>query len=160
MNLGFFGSLACFSAFAIIRDLLYVMGKPQNVVLFYMIEPICILFRIALFAAYVYYGFWLRVPETIKLIWSSKSANTWHKADESFFTNASLLNAFFAWCVYFLLWVFFGYFFLLVIFIVLGVIFGGSAFRIYTWRQISPFFIEWIPMAIRRYVWGLSEWQL
>jgi hypothetical protein len=161
MNLGFFGSLACLAVFMMVRDLLYVLGKPKEPVLYWILEPICILFRIAWFAAYAYYGFWLRVPKTLWLIGASQDANTWKKPDEPFLTNASLVNAFFAWVIFILFWFVVGYFALAAAVLLAGTICGGSVFRRKVWGEslcpgIWGFLSGWLPMAIRRYVWGLS----
>lgn len=162
---GFFGSLWCFCAFNYFRYVLYRLGKPRNPTVYMILEPFSIVFRLAVLYIFIVYGLWNRLPNALKLIYYSTYGNWWKKKDEPFLTNASLVNALLAWIIYIIFFFLLFYITLASISLLLGTIFGGRSFRRDVWgRSLCPglknFFFKWIPMAMRRYFWGLSEWQL
>lgn len=162
---GFISSIWCFCAFNLFRDILYRCGKPRDPTLYMILEPFSIILRLAVLYIYIVYGLKNRLPHALKLIYFSTYGNWWKNKDEPFLTNASLVNALLAWWCYIVFFILFFYFCFAGIVLLLGSILGGRSFRRDVWgKSLCPalynFFFKWLPMAKRRYIWGLSEWQL
>ena len=156
----FLGAYASFFLFSLFRDCMFRLGKPRNKTLYIIFELFSIPLRLVVLYIYVVYGFWNLVPKALRLCWYSTYANWWKKKDEPFLTNASLVNALLAWWIYIAFWLFFVFFsfYFIALTAILVLEKGRDLWR----RQLCPgiywFLVEWIPMALRRYIWGLSEW--
>jgi hypothetical protein len=94
-------------AFVIIKNMIYRCGKPRNACLWWLIEPILILFRIVLLGAYFYYIWYITALDWIKTCYHAVSYNWWQAKTDPFLTNVSLINAFFAWFFWIIFWILF-----------------------------------------------------
>jgi hypothetical protein len=84
----------------------FYLGKPRNTCLYYILEPVMALLRLAVLGALLYFVAWKQTLPMFKDLYYLQSNNWWKDYDkEGFFTNDSIINAFFCWVIWLFYWI-------------------------------------------------------
>ena len=122
------------------------MGKPHNIWLYWIIEPICILFRIALLSCLCYFIIYRLTFPMFHHWFFFIGANWWKNSNEPFITNASFVNAFFCWSILIFLWIQFFH----------GIVFVLVSLKDWNNRFEYLLTFDFYFKSLRKYIFGLN----
>ena len=83
-----------------------VFGNIRNSFLRYVvILPVLFVVRVALLVYWFYFMAYKDLVPHVKIVYHLNSTNWWKSKDEPFFTNCSIVNAFFCWFWWIMSWI-------------------------------------------------------